>query len=205
MKSRATSGSRNDVRLAFRGFDYVIRRDWLERALVRGNQFLLLIIYTPRKPVTYCEPFPQTPHLRHASILWWPACQPAYRRINPVDNLFLNKMLKHDHDVCLLARERNDWCPVNLLRSQLTCKQSRRRARSQRERLRPDTPQQSPFIDKVSSAWKILHSLCNIRWPISLQFFQIIRNHFSTQLFTIVLRFSRALNRAKTILAIYPG
>lgn len=31
-------------RLAFRGFDYVIRGDWLERALVRSNQFLLLII-----------------------------------------------------------------------------------------------------------------------------------------------------------------
>lgn len=35
------------------------------------------------------------------------ACLPAYRRINPVGNLFLNKMLKHDYDVRPIgARER---------------------------------------------------------------------------------------------------
>lgn len=102
------------VRLAFRGFDYVIRGDWLEQALVRSNQFLLLIIRHSHP--TWARDLLRTlpaPHLRHVFILWRTGLS-RRRRFNPAKNLFLNEMLKkkeknYDATDYLLTREKNDY------------------------------------------------------------------------------------------------
>jgi len=138
---------REIVRLAFRGFDYVIRGDWLEQALVRSNQFLLLIIRHSHPPWVrdLLRTLPAS-HLRHVFILWWTGLT-RRRKFNPVENLFLNKMLKKKNNDAidwLLTREKNGY--RQFCCSQFTCKQSRRRARSIR----------TPWRD---TAWSLLRAV----------------------------------------------